>query len=551
MARMACVDLPAFPLQILLRRHPEWRGFPAAVVEEDRPQGLLLWVNEAARRERVLPGMRYAAALSLAHELRAGTVSPAKITTETDALLQRLLFFSPEVEPARDEPGTFFLGAEGLGLLHPELADWAELIRADLRQAGYESRVAAGFTRFGCYAAARVISDSIVFADPADERATVRRIPIDRIACDAELRDTLARLGIFELGGFVDLPPAGIRRRFGKEAFGLHRRAHGDSWTPLAPEIPEDPHERRILLDHPETDRARLLYAIEADLQALLARLRARDRGLSVLAVELLFDRPGPDSSRVRLETLRPAAPVRDLKLLLDLLRLRLESIDFPSGVVEVRLEAGFVSLGPAQMELFSEASRRDLEAANRALARVRAEFGDGAVCVARLVDAHLPEAQRVLEPWVRLAAAEPRKMRTPPLVRRVYERPVPISLSRTRTAGGGNGDRTFDRGVTSDDGGPLGSIIRGSGIIAVGTIIETVGPFVVSGGWWKRAVERRYWYVRVAPEGAADLPSRETSMNSGSNPAYGDPPPDAVGAWLWIYHDARRRRWFRQGEVE
>jgi hypothetical protein len=33
---MACVDLPAFPLQILLKRHPEWRGLPAAVVDEDR-----------------------------------------------------------------------------------------------------------------------------------------------------------------------------------------------------------------------------------------------------------------------------------------------------------------------------------------------------------------------------------------------------------------------------------------------------------------------------------------------------------------------------------
>ncbi|MFB3820091.1 MAG: DNA polymerase Y family protein, partial [Candidatus Methylomirabilales bacterium] len=71
MDRLACIDLPAFPLQLLLQDHPEWRGLPAAVVAEDKPQAALLWVNEHARRAGILPGQRYAAALSLALDLRA------------------------------------------------------------------------------------------------------------------------------------------------------------------------------------------------------------------------------------------------------------------------------------------------------------------------------------------------------------------------------------------------------------------------------------------------------------------------------------------------
>ena len=63
-ARLACVDLPAWPLQLLVRRHPDWRRQPAAVVDRDKAQGTLLWVNEAARQKRILPGMRYATALS-------------------------------------------------------------------------------------------------------------------------------------------------------------------------------------------------------------------------------------------------------------------------------------------------------------------------------------------------------------------------------------------------------------------------------------------------------------------------------------------------------
>ena len=72
--RLACVDLPALALQLLLQRHPEWRAYPAAVVAEDKPQGLILQINERARRCGVLSGLRYAAAFSLARGLRAGEV---------------------------------------------------------------------------------------------------------------------------------------------------------------------------------------------------------------------------------------------------------------------------------------------------------------------------------------------------------------------------------------------------------------------------------------------------------------------------------------------
>lgn len=577
---MACVDLPAFPLQLLLQRHPEWRDSPAAVVDEDRPQGVLRWVNEQARAERVLPGMRYAGALSLTRDLRAGVISPAEINAEIEVLMKRLRFFSPEVERARDEPGTFWLGAEGLGLLHPQFPGWAGLIRDDLRQAGYDGRIAVGFSRFGCYAAARSGIGIAVFSDEEEERAAVRRIPIDRIACDADFRDTLARLGIFELGGFVDLPPSGIRRRFGEAAFALHRMARGEAWAPLDPEIPEEPHERRIVMDHPETDAARLLHAIEGDLDALLQRLGERDRSLCGLAIEITFDRPGPDGPRRRIETLHPAAPTRDVKLLLDLLRLRLESIMFPSGAVDVRLEAEFVRASPEQATLFPEQHRRDLTAANRALARVRAEFGDEAICTARQVEAHLPEARFALRPLVQLLSAQPRKVRTAPVMRRILLQSEPIVLCparppawttapvsrRTvvpaRTADSNPAHISVPRNspvparetdpdparAPSPGDHPLGMLLRGAGIIA-----ETAGPFVVSGGWWRREVVRHYWYVRIVstppPGNRAGDDSGAGADRAGAGPGPGDAP--LPGAWLWIYRDARRLRWFRQGNVE
>src|SRR5919202_2741050 len=82
--RLACVDAPAFPLQLLLKRHPDWRSHPAAVVDEDKPQAVILWVNERARSAGVLPGWRYAAGFSITSDLRAGVVAPAEIENAVD-----------------------------------------------------------------------------------------------------------------------------------------------------------------------------------------------------------------------------------------------------------------------------------------------------------------------------------------------------------------------------------------------------------------------------------------------------------------------------------
>src|SRR5881394_517029 len=103
--RLACLELPAFPLQLLLREHADWRGKPAAVLERDAPHGAVLWANEEARALGVLPGQRYAAALGLCAELRAGVIDATEIERSVAEIVEELQHFSPEVEPCADEPG--------------------------------------------------------------------------------------------------------------------------------------------------------------------------------------------------------------------------------------------------------------------------------------------------------------------------------------------------------------------------------------------------------------------------------------------------------------
>ena len=161
---------PLFRFSFCSGAIPSGLHYPAAVVAEDKPQGLILWVNERARQHGVLPGLRYAAALSLATNLRAGAVASTEIEKTIEELTHRLMRFTPEVEPSAEEPGVFWLNGMGLKFLYPSSNQWARALHADIAAQKFQVSVVAGFTRFGTYAVAKVKKGITVFNNPAEER---------------------------------------------------------------------------------------------------------------------------------------------------------------------------------------------------------------------------------------------------------------------------------------------------------------------------------------------------------------------------------------------
>jgi protein ImuB len=150
---------------------------------------------------------------------------------------------------------------------------------------------------------------------------------------------------------------------------------------------------------------------------------------------------------------------------------------------------------------MFASKPRRDLRAANEALARVRAELGDDSVVRAVLREGHLPEASFGWERLSQVAMASPRPVRVRPLVRRLFARPqlLPPQARQVR-----------------DDGWLLSGLQHGA-------VVRILGPYVVSGGWWQQhELHREYHFAELRR-----------------------------GDCLWVYYDRNRRRWFCQGSVE
>jgi protein ImuB len=443
---------------------------------------------------RVLPGLRYAAGVSLAPDLRADTVSSTDITNEITLLAKELARFTPEVEPSTEEPGVFWLSGAGLNLLYPSIREWACAVYEAVKAQGFRARVAVGFTRFGTYAAAKQ-EGMAIFENISQERSAARKTSLDRLEFDPELCDALFKLGIKTVGAFLLLPPGGLYERFGPKAYRLYRMASSDLWEPLQPYEFEEPVREQQVLDDPEIDTARILFFIKRGLHPMMAALADRNESLTELLLRFLIYRTGWREERVR-----PATPTLDSLQVLDLVRLRLEMMQFCAGVVEIELTAKGVPATMEQLRLFAERPERDLDAANRALARLRAEFGEEAVVRAKLTDGHLPEARFTWQPLAQVQFPRSKTKTSKVLVRRILGKAVPLP-SPPRTP--------------HND----GWMVLGS---QCGVVERLCGPYILSGGWWNREIHREYYFA-------------ETGR----------------GYLSWIYYDRVRRRWFLQGTVE
>jgi protein ImuB len=296
------------------------------------------------------------------------------------------------------------------------------------------------------------------------------------------------------LGDFLALPAGELSSRFGSEASALHDSFSDDMQLPIQPYAFDDPARISFQVDPPDEDQNRLLFAIKGALHSLLHQVRARGEAIQSLDVSLHLER-----APLHREQLEPAAPTLVLMLFLELIRLRLGNLNLRSAVEEVVLLANTVRAEAEQVVLPGHRAHRDMSAAHRALARIRAAYGEQSVTKARVREAHLPEASFRWEPiqHARLSERAP-SQHASSMIRRVYARPKPLA----------------SRAPNDPEAGP--SLARDH------AIEHMYGPYRVSGGWWKRLVERDYYYAQTD---------------------HGD--------LLWLFYDRPRKRWFLHGVLD
>jgi protein ImuB len=523
--RLCCVYVPQLALQSVLRRAPELRGAPAALVarlalnsersaalprgargargpasgSEPGPRQIgkprVVEVASEARRAGVVPGMTGAQAEAACPGVRLCEASPADREAAEGALADVGFAFAARVER---EPERVFFEIEDLGRLYPAgEGAVAQAVQAQAARVGLEARVAIASGKGTARVGTRARELAVVPIEPARARAFLAVVPVELFTTDAELRAAFRRWGTRTAAQVAELPPDAVALRLGEPGARVCRLARGeeaDTDDPFMPRLPEDALEEAIELDYRVYEIEPLAFVLRGLVDRALARLAARSLACAGLTVRLSLDPRGLDVRAVPI-----AAPTRDAATLIQLLRLDLARRPPDAPVTGARLVALPARVRPTQLDILRPAGPApDRLAAT--LARLAALVGPDNVGAPAPEDTWREEAVRVA-PYALTSGpppAPPPEASTPSPSQPnaandvAPARAAALAIRRLRPA--------EEIEVLVGRAGP--TALRGRDTTA--RVLVAAGPYRASGEWWRAAEDggswaREYWDVHAS----------------------------------------------------
>lgn len=482
--QIACAYVPDFLFQLSLRELPGDFRFPVALVDRSDSRAIIMAVDKRAAERGIHPGLSYTNAIGLCPDLHAVCPHPQHINQLHKRLIDRLGLFSPAVESVAELFGAYYLDVSGMARLEPDLCAWGKRLQDTLlEQENLQVTVVIGFTRFGVRTAACSLSGVTVFRSPDDEQTAALATPLKRLNLPAKALKELEKLDIQTVGDLQVLPDWEVRSRFAEPMFDLVRKAKDRSSAVHGIQLPE-PYSAQAEFDYTENDAERLIAVIQQLCAPLLERMKIHSQGVSVIHLRLTKDYGGICNEKVQ-----TAKPTLSIPTLTDLLRLRLHAIELSEGVTDLKVHLIPCALPNPQINLHPALvkSEQMVLKANRAIARIGAEFGTEIILRAKCHKAHLPEDSFRWE-------------RFDQLQNRVSKQPVSTSVMRRFLD---HPRRMSPPHQTSPQ--------------------RILGPYSTSGFWWRQNSIRRNDYFVESKSGDAQ----------------------------WIFYDKNHRRWYAQGFVQ
>lgn len=393
----ACLFVPDFPVQALVRVEPELRSKPVAVMEGAAPLTKISCVNAKARELGVEAGMNKVQGEAFSGiEWRWRSASQEK--TSHAALLDCAWTISPRVEEICDEanqalPDTAVLDIAGCEKLFGSPAKIAADLKRVATEAGFDANVAIAGNRAAAVCAARGFSGITVIAD-GEEAARIGTLPLASLRFPAEIAETLKLWGIYTCAQFAALPEVAVVERFGQEGRRLQLLARGADPRPLLPKENPSEFEECMELDYPIDLLEPLLFILNRLVEQLCARLRMHVLAAGEIKVTLTLEgqEPRKKEPAVHIRTLRLPMPATESKFLLKLLQLDLQRHPPDSPVVAVNVTATPARGRKRQLGLFLPLSPEP-ERLEVTLAQLENVLGEGRVGAPVLVDTHRPHA--------------------------------------------------------------------------------------------------------------------------------------------------------------
>ena len=486
------IYVPHFILQAIGRSEPELRTQPLAIIDGPPPTYQVVALNRLAQILGVARGMTKAAVGQFAQV----AIRPrCRIREEAahSALLDVAWSITPLVENAA--PDTLLIDISGLASLLGDEEAIARQIASRASTFGMNVHVAISANVETARIVARALPGPTIVPEGA-ERRFLETLPVSMLSPSQELSEVFERWGVSTCKALASLPVLSLSECVGQEGVRLHAIANGKGMRPLLLAEPAQHFEEWFELDEAIDDLESLSFLLGRLLDQLSARLSAR--ALSIAAVQVNFElqpafdnafdtvrdllrvKPSPSIFSCSLEL---PVPTRDAKLLLKLLRLRLQSRPPGAPIQKIQMTAQSSLSRVTHGSLFIPTAP-DPDKLELTIARIASVVGDGNVGSPQLLDSHRPDAFHMDKfPMVAVDRSAPGNSRkrsakttaqnsseknlqkelVPQIALHVFRPPVP---ARVRLDGNKPAFASFQS--------------------CSGKVVHASGPWRTSGHWWE-----------------------------------------------------------------
>ena len=398
----ACVFIPDFPAQALIRIEPELRSRPLVVLSGRPPLEKVMALNENARQAGVEVGTTKVQ-LEAWENLVLRARSEAQEASAHAALIDGAQSFSPEVEDT--SPGTVLLDLAGL---EPLLGPLPKIVR-DLSQRisgmGLEANIAVAANPDAALLAAHGFS-GVTLIPEGREAHQLGDLTVDVLLESFSSNPEEAtrwvemfdRWGIRKLRALAALPEVPLIERLGQAGLRLQKLARGAASRSLRVMEAQLIFAESVELEYPIVLLEPLAFVLNRMLEQVCARLRSR--ALAVQELRLVLElgttqptdldtaAPAPPPAQKFTRTLPLPTPMLDAKVFLKLLQLDLQA--HPPGAPIMKIHLSAEPARPRALQsglfqpLFPEPEKLELT-----LARIAGIVGEGSVGSVELLDTH------------------------------------------------------------------------------------------------------------------------------------------------------------------
>ncbi|WP_297332261.1 DNA polymerase Y family protein [Flavobacterium sp.] len=383
MPRFASISFPFLLTEFAIRKQPGLTGQPFVLASRQRGKMVIDAVSETAAKKGIHPGMVLADCKAIFPELEMLETEPGKGEKLLQALAEWSIMYTPCVSV--DLPDGLILDSTGCTHLWGGEQAYLEHIRTKLGDYGYTVQVAIADTIASAWAVARFGNTAII--PPGGQCNAIRGLPPAALRLETTTLARLKKLGMRQIGTFMDMPPSVLRRRFGPELPKRIAQASGQEIEWINPVRPVEPYQERLSSMEPIASATGIVIALQRLLETLCLRLETEGMGLR----RAVFKALRVDGVLQQIE-IGTGHPSRNTHHLFRLFEHKIATLEPALGFEVFVLEAQKAEkVTDEQAAIWNAASQNDLKVAEL-LDRVTAKMGQNAVNRYLPAEHHWPE---------------------------------------------------------------------------------------------------------------------------------------------------------------